>query len=294
MMDPSKEAFYLKLRYALDEKTGFSAGKLGYSEQAFLHFPELFESAKSYSSKLALTSWIRVHAHRQSGAFPKDSQFLKMFCEKFRSYVEYVDFLAIAQGWESDDLHVAIRYSKKLNFLDLEPNRSSPYDRDNCYLPLLEGKKLLIINSIGDILQERANKEMFEAVWANIRLPWFYPRNVTSVTFPFIYDESVQAKHIDVWEIYELILKQIDNSDYDIALIGAGCLGIPIAAHIKKQGRVGISLGAHLQVLFGVYGNRWARDRDWRERYINDAWIRSPKERTPRNRSGLPDDASYW
>lgn len=290
----SRKELHTRIRTALQEKSGLAAAKLGYSEQAWIKFPELYRTSESALMKSALQSWIKVHAYRQSGVFPATPEFIMAFCEKFKSQVEEVDFLAIAKGWSHLDLRSETKSSKYLEFLSLEPDRSLPYEEGNCYLPFLKGKRIVIINSISDLLVERANKRKFEAIWANINLPWFYPSEVISLTFPFIYDESTQTDYRDVWGIYDLIIKKLDKVDFDVALIGAGCLGIPIATHIKCRGKVAISLGGHLQVLFGVYGKRWERDQTWSNSYFNDAWIKSPESRTPKNKTGLPDNASYW
>ena len=78
-----------------------------------------------------------------------------------------------------------------------------------------------------------------------------------------------------------------------MALIAAGGLGLPLAGFVKKLGRVGISLGGHLQVLFGVNGNRW-RDRvSWQQRYFNEWWVDLPATYRP-SAPVVTDDAAYW
>lgn len=48
---------------------------------------------------------------------------------------------------------------------------------------------------------------------------------------------------------------EIDKQDYDIALIGCGAYGFPLAAHIKRSGKKAIHLGGALQLLFGIKVN---------------------------------------
>lgn len=45
---------------------------------------------------------------------------------------------------------------------------------------------------------------------------------------------------------------EIDKRDYDIALIGCGAYGFPLAAHIKRSGKKAVHLGGALQLLFGI------------------------------------------
>ena len=211
---------HLGLQTALRDEKGFAVGKLGYSEQAWLKFPEVYESNQSPLTRTALRSWIHAHAYRQSGVFPGTLQFILEFCQSFKDFVEEADYLAVASGWENTLKYQGIDESKALDFWALEPDRSSPYNQENCYLHLLKNKRILIINSIGDTLLGRANKETFEAVWAKIGRPWFEPANVTAVTFPFVYDEKVQSQYGNVWNIYDLILNQLEKLVRKLQLTG--------------------------------------------------------------------------
>jgi len=76
-----------------------------------------------------------------------------------------------------------------------------------------------------------------------------------------------------------------------IALIAAGTLGSMIAVAAKEQGRVGICLGGHLQVLFGVSGRRWRERPEWRDNYFNEAWIELPERYKA---DPAETDADYW
>lgn len=57
------------------------------------------------------------------------------------------------------------------------------------------------------------------------------------------------------------VVERIAALDFDVALIAAGGIA------------TGMSRGGHLQVMFGVHGQRWLSRREWREEIINDAWI---------------------
>ena len=49
----------------------------------------------------------------------------------------------------------------------------------------------------------------------------------------------------------------MNNIDFDVAIIGCGAYGFPLAAHAKKLGKIGIHLGGVTQLLFGIKGSRW-------------------------------------
>jgi hypothetical protein len=77
--------------------------------------------------------------------------------------------------------------------------------------------------------------------------------------------------------------KEIDSAgDFDIALIGAGCYSLPLCAYIKhSKSRIAFHLGGGLQMMFGVYGNRWNISSGVFEDYVNDAWIRPSGDEIP-------------
>jgi hypothetical protein len=50
---------------------------------------------------------------------------------------------------------------------------------------------------------------------------------------------------------------QIEKIDFDIALIGAGAYGFPLAAFIKRMGKKAVHVGGVLQLYFGIKGKAW-------------------------------------
>jgi len=178
-------------------------------------------------------------------------------------------------------------------YQDQEPDRSSPADETKCYLSLFAGKKLLLIAPFAHFLRSRANRETFTKVWSKTGKPWFCPSSVDSIELPYGYDTSTQKMFSDALQLLNVIQSRIADKEFDVALIAAGGLAIPIAGFVKKLGRVGISLGGHLQVLFGVNGNRWRNRESWQERYFNEWWVDLPAACKP-SAVGVSDNGAYW
>ena len=44
---------------------------------------------------------------------------------------------------------------------------------------------------------------------------------------------------------------------FDVAIIGCGAYGMPLAAMLKQAGKQAIHLGGATQLLFGIKGKRW-------------------------------------
>lgn len=182
----------------------------------------------------------------------------------------------------------------KVDFHALEPNRINPYIAADCYLPALRGKRILLVTTTAALLAERAHKETFEAIWHNIRRPWFEPASVSAIAFPSLFDARVRRDFESSAQLFESVCAQLANQEFDIALIGVSALGVPLAAFVKGMGKVGVSIGGHLQILFGVQGKRWREDPHWQGLYSNDAWIDLPQEYKPKDRIGWADGGAYW
>jgi hypothetical protein len=184
-------------------------------------------------------------------------------------------------GYEGDVTH----------YLDQEPHRGTPADDRLCYLPAFRGRRLLIVCASAELLRERANPETYEAVWSKIGKRWFEPASVQALTTPYSYGPQAPQRYGTALDLLDEITESMAAMDFDVALIAAGSLGIPIAAAVKRLGRVGISLGGHLQIVFGIHGERWLSESDWHRDYFNDAWIRMPAEYAP---DVIAPELNYW
>lgn len=290
-----KSDFIESLSLALTEGTGFAAAKLGISEAIYLSNSRISPQLENTEQKIAFDLVTKVHAGRQSGIFPATTEFIHSFAQFSLESLQYIDYLAVS-GVSFEQLLLCEQQSETrfVAIHDLEPDRSIPYQAINCWLPSLRGKPVLIISSIATLLVERAEQELFENVWRKPGIPWFGPLSFEALDFPQIYDQETQVLYPTLMDLLNTILDQIDSIEFDVALIAGASLGIPIAAHVKKTGRVAISLGGHLQVLFGVQGKRWLDNDQWQKSYVTAGWIPTPEWAKPTTTIGLADDGAYW
>ena len=100
--------------------------------------------------------------------------------------------------------------------------------------------------------------------------------------------------------------KEISNIDFDIAIIGCGAYGLPIAAHVKRIGKKAIHIGGGMQLLFGILGKRWTEqygdfleyrpeekiDINYRPLF-NKNWIYPLSMDKPHN-SNKVENGCYW
>lgn len=276
-------------------RQGFAAGKLGFSEQYWLNYPRVLSAGGDRRAIRAYELGLRTHLERQSGVYPTTPEFAREFVVRYASDLRELDVIGLfGTGMETELIAHHRARGALIPYKSMEPDRSVPADDASCYLPLLRGRRLLIVAPFADLLRERATQDTFERVWSRIGKRWFHPAQVDSVEFPYGFDPATQARHLTALDLCDWICGRIDSREFDVALIAAGGLAIPLAAHIKRSGRIAISLGGHLQVLFGVLGQRWRLRESWSRRYFNDAWIDMPERYRPPHWQQLTDGGAYW
>jgi hypothetical protein len=290
----TRERFVEWLRSALDERRGFAAAKLGESERALLQYPLVLQRE---ADPLRVRAFELVLAHKSlpySGIFPATPEFLREFAAAYAAAVRELDSVGVIRAhWPSDDeffRHHDLR-GEPIDYLDHEPDRSRPSDEARCWLPLLRGRRVLLVCPFAKLLRERATRETFEAVWRNTGKPWFEPAHVDAVEFPYGYGQETQERFGTALGLFADLRTRVEEREFDIALVAAGPLGALLAAALKRRGRVAIALGGHLQVLFGVSGERWRERAEWRRNYFNDAWIEMPARYRPQAGETYAD---YW
>ncbi len=90
--------------------------------------------------------------------------------------------------------------------------------------------------------------------------------------------------------------KDIKELDFDVALLGCGGYGIPLASYIRNTlKKSAIYVGGGLQLLFGVTGKRWLthpiiRRESERE---DSLWTR-PSEAEKIHQNTMIEGGCYW
>lgn len=290
----TRDEFVNRVRAAITEGTPFATGKLGVSERALLHYPLFLGDEPDPPRRRAYELSLAYKSLSQSGIFPADAGFYREWGELLADSIRRHDCVGLFPDAHPIQLELLQRLgidSDVVIYLDQEPDRSSPADDARCWLPALEDRRLLIVNPFAALLGSRANRETFEAVWAKTGKGWFDPAGVDALEFAYGTDPATQARYSTARDLLDEITAEIARRDFDVALIGAGGLGDPIATFVKSLGKVGFCLGGHTQVLFGVLGQRWRDDPDWQRDYFTDAWIEMPDEYKP---DQVPLGENYW
>ena len=103
-----------------------------------------------------------------------------------------------------------------------------------------------------------------------------------------------ESNGFDTWfDALHYMEQKIDECDYDVALIGCGAYGMPLAAHCKRQGKKAVHLGGVLQMLFGILGIRWETEQDIYLKFANEYWVHPLENERPHNAEQV-ENACYW
>lgn len=283
----SRAEFLQDVRGAARERRGYAAGRFGMSQKHWMFYP-ILKARGAANPKLykVFEKRLAFHGLQQEGIFPADPAFYLRYNEFYIEQARQLDVIGLyLNDWdmpfEKPILDFFDLRNKFIHYVDLHPDRANPADDANCYLPAFRDLNLLIVCPFASLLAERARQDVFEGVWSKTGKRWFFPRRVEALDIPYGFARATHARYPTAFEMLDDITAEIDRRDFDAALIGAGGLAIPIAAHIKRKHKLALDLGGHLQMLFGVLGNKWKRLDDWREVYYNDWWIVMPARYRP-------------
>ena len=98
---------------------------------------------------------------------------------------------------------------------------------------------------------------------------------------------------IETWfDAYHSMAADLERIKFDIAIIGCGAYGLPLAAHVKRLGKKSVHLGGVAQLLFGIRGARWDNYAVEGGLY-NEFWVRPSASETPKMFKQV-EDGCYW
>ena len=162
-----------------------------------------------------------------------------------------------------------------------------PYVYSEPWSAQLRGKKVLVVSPFSKEIRKQYSKRVY--LWENKDiLPEFSLDTVDSVWYFF---DCKDDRFNNWFEALDYLFTQIMKKDFDIALLGCGAFGFPLAAKIKESGKQAIHMGGAVQILFGIKGKRW--DNTSIGGFYNQYWIRP--EETPRPKASKKlDDNCYW
>ncbi len=153
------------------------------------------------------------------------------------------------------------------------------HESDNIFWTrALAGKKVLVVSPFFREIESQYRKK--DLLWPDGRIP----------EFEIDYDPSIWVDDYPggYFEALKCITERVLSKDFDVALLGCGELGLPLAGAVKRSGRKAIQLGSVIHILFGLKGKRWDN-----KGIYNEHWIRPGEETKPTYSAGI-DNNTYW
>ncbi len=219
----------------------------------------------------------------QSGFFPANYENLKRFSNLMLDDSMQLDILG---SWRIEERLLAnhLKHVKKVPLVALEPYFSSqPWSR------ILKGKKVLVIHPFAASIEYQYYNNRKELFFNAEILPEFE----TLQTIQAVQSIAGNDTKFDDWfQALDYLKDEILKKEFDVAIIGCGAYGFPLAAFIKRIGKQAVHLGGATQILFGIKGKRWVDDSRF-STIINDHFIYPMDAEKPRNAYKV-ENGCYW
>lgn len=179
------------------------------------------------------------------------------------------------------------RFATKAVATFSDPGPYFDMETKNTWVRALKGKRVLVINSFADSIEYQYKRKDKLVKSKEFELPDF--ELLTYKTFVTQVGER-PGNFKNSFQVFNKMLNDIKQIDFDVALIGAGAYGFPLAVEIKKMGKIALETCGRTPLFFGVYG-----ERDLRHGvadFMTDAWIR-PLEEPPKKFKEV-EGGCYW
>jgi len=226
-----------------------------------------------------------THAIRNNaGVFPDDDGFLDRWSDFFLRCITDVDLLGV---WFNRHENMICRLYCNGALLT-ELRGIEPFYHPDPWSVSLAGQRVLVVHPFADSI-ERQYAVHRQCLFQNTNiLPLFSLTTVKAV-------QSLAGEdtpYANWFEAYEAMCSSIERKEFDVALIGAGAYGLPLAAFCKRLGKKAIHVGGGLQVLFGIKGKRFDTNPDV-SRFFNQYWTRPSASETPTHYLDV-ENGCYW
>lgn len=249
--------------------TRFGANEINYAYRAFHGLRIPFKFRKSIAN---------------TGFFPiNDKKLLEKFSEIYLVSAAESDILGV---WNSSEYEGAAVSEFCPNATLTRLTALEPYYFENPWSVALKNKKVLVVHPFAKTIEQqyRNRSQLFEnkKVLPDLELITFKAENTI-----FGHD-----KFKNWFEVFDYSCEQISKINFDVAIIGAGSYGLPLASFIKKTGKQAVHMAGATQVLFGIKGKRWDNHKIISKLY-NENWVRPAADETPTECKKV-EQGCYW
>jgi hypothetical protein len=223
-------------------------------------------------------------AHQNAGIFPVTPALLSRFAKVYDDAIAQADLL----GFWQTTFQARLLVERHVD-IPLAPLPAlEPYLHASPWSAALEGRRVLVVHPFADSIARQYAAQRPRLFADPLVLPQFElevlapPQTLAPMTEGY-----------GTWlDALDTLTERVLQRSFDVALLGCGAYGLPLAAAIKGSGRQAIHLGGALQVLFGIRGRRWEQ-LPTVAAMMNDHWIRPSGAETPVSAVRV-DAGCYW
>lgn len=298
--DPSLIRGYLKDREYISGKRISSAGEINAEIEKGILFNEPFMVGRFGANELSairmfdfeVNSRYETVYHQMetcAGFFPATLETCTKFKDLMISLISEADVMGVwmlpfekyyLQNYGKRDL-------KTTYLLDLEP-WSAP---ENPWSAALKGKKVLVVHPFKDTIlsQYERRKEIFPGTHILPEFDLYVLKAVQTIA-------GEKDERFETWfDALEWMYQEALKIDFDVAIIGCGAYGFPLAAKLKQAGKKAIHLAGATQLLFGIKGNRWETNEAFAyvQKFFNDSWVYPGEADKPKEAKKV-EGGCYW
>jgi hypothetical protein len=276
------ESLHKDLHHKISNGLPFSVGRLGAIEARIVLWGKHLSLPARHGISIPVFFSDTRNGPPNAGIRPRSRAFYRRFADLAYEGVRNLDYMGV---WKTAHEFAVLRsLPRHPGFFDGEM-LSPTMPNSGHWLESLEGKRVLVFSPFKDSIERQLPR--MGQIWRERR--WNWRADFSVVQFPYLIDDDCPLSWVDV---LSGMVTRLKNKDYDVALFGCGGLGMPLAAAAKSAGRIGIQMGGHLQLLFGIYGRRHL-EQEWHSRWINDSWVRPTPGETPKT-AWRVEDGCYW
>lgn len=227
------------------------------------------------------SNYRKLSMSKNAGFFPATAENLDRFA---RLYLEDIRNIDIIGSWLKEEREIVdlLSDARVVTLGSLQP-----WEHQNPWSRALEDKTVLVIHPFAESIQNQYRQR--EHLFKDKRvLPKFELK-----TLPAVQSIAGNKTPFDSWfKALDWMCDRVSQTQFDIAIIGAGAYGLPLASHVKKVGKKSVHLGGATQLLFGIKGKRW-EEENYLQKISNQYWVRPLPSEMPANFQYV-EGGCYW
>ena len=253
---------------------------------------ELAVMAEYVRGRRANFSWPLATLRNNAGVYPATDDEAARFAEAYASAVNASDGGVVARhGGDYDAVEVEVLASLAPRSTCVSNRALEPFYFPRPWTAALRGARVLVVHPFAATIERQYRRHRAgERLWA---VDDVLPAMDLVVVPAAVSLGAAPAPHGSWSETLAAMKAAIDAArPFDVALLGCGAYGLPLAHHVLRRGAPAVYVGGALQILFGIKGARWL-DRPFFASRANAFWVWPAPEETPPGAAGV-EGSAYW